>query len=184
MEGEIRIEDSPFEELIRAAWETRDIDSDGYLFGETILKKTKSLWIIHSVHPTQLADRTPLKVIPKKGAERAEFFLFHKPIGEFHSHVDSILRENGEKKKIRSRLYLTKADFERLNDEKYEIEIVIGVRKTNRVMKLQYNPYLISSYMVNGAPYRFDISGYYIDGGKRRAKMTISEKASKEIGIA
>ena len=174
--AKIYFQTTPFEGLIKSAYETLRVECQGSLFGR---RNPKTLeWFIESILPSQLVDRKPDGVyfINKLAAPREEAELIKEKIGEYHSHT--MFRKDHAKK-----VCMSKFDAEMLKQRKDEIEIIIGVKKA-KITTLPNNPFLATCYIRNkGNLYRFDIGGYHYSGKLRRAEIIVPEKVIREFGV-
>jgi proteasome lid subunit RPN8/RPN11 len=178
----IKLRDLALEEIIRSAWETLKIESDGILFGKLIVNGHKRIFDVFSVHPFQLAERYPNGVYLQDGSERAGHYFFNSVVGEFHSHPTSRKQRKGVRKTDPGRVYLGKEkDLPQLKKTPEQIEMVIAWRKTNRDYSLTHNPYKLSFYLEdNKRFYRFDIGGYHLVGNRHlKAEMVVSKRFEK-----
>lgn len=189
MKGKIRLTDPALEEIIRSAWETKDVESTGYLYGRHYLAKGISFWYISFAHAMQLAERTPNGCNSFEDGNR-HCYHFYQDVGGFHSHPTSRKQKNGIRKKSPGRVYLSKdGDIpnlkERLEERPHEIEIVVGLRKANKIHDLPLCKYLVSYYLHDldtKKNYRIQIGGYYLDNGRvRKAEILVSKRASKVV---
>ena len=178
MGARIHIQELPFEEIVRSAYETLKVECQGVLFGERVEKKDSLLLVVESAHPIQLTKRYPTQNIPQNGSGRSDLTLLNENIGDYHSHptrgIDVGL------------IRLGKLDRKNLEDDNQKIMLLVALREVNRTRKLIYNPYLISGYFSSdiegeNKTYRLLIGGYYHNGKIRRAEISVPRKILRII---
>ncbi len=172
-EGKIYFEANPFEEIIRSAYETLRVECIGTLFGQKYEKKSRLIWIVESAHPTQLAERLADRV--SSGCERGDIDILSKNIGGYHSHTMF-------RKSHITRVSMSSTDVEYLKETPENIEIVIGVKKAKIKRKRKNNPLIKACYISeNGSLYKFEVGGYYLDKGLKRAEIIVPKKVLNQF---
>ena len=187
-EAKIYIKKPAIEEIYAFVSQKPRLECEGQLKGEKIkkLNENKLLYIVECTVPYGYSKRTPNSVQTDNGSrKRSEFSLFYKKIGEYHSHVTSIMQKNGEKYEDIARVKFSKSDKEFLKESPKNIELVIAIRKIEVKKKISNdNPMLISFYVGKNEIYRVDIGGYYCDplnSKIRRASLDAPEKVLRGL---
>lgn len=184
----ILIEENPLEEILRSTSETlyrktnRKKECFVYLFGNTPINNYR--WVVESAHAVQLVDRYPGSIkCFEEDLARAKFCLKNKFIGDYHSHVPSIVQKNGEKKEIAGVVGLSKTDQENLANNIDKINLIAGVNEVFLKRKLtNNNSILLSGYLeVEGITYKIDMGGYYFDNRIKRAIIEAPKSILKLI---
>lgn len=182
MSNKIIIKDVPFEELLRSAYEILKKEDGGVLFGEKTERKQGLLWVVESAHAFQLIERYPGSL--GEACERASWGLLYEKLGEYHSHITTIIQRNNEKYINPARVALSVGDKYQLKENPQDIEVITGLREVSRAGKFSENPFLAKGHIrENGRIYRVDVGGYYYIPkiGFRRAKIEVSKRIRKLI---
>ncbi len=182
MLAKIRIQEIPFEEILRSSYETLSIECIGTLFGEDIETRRRLLWVVEAAHPIQLAKRFSASTYPEDGSIRADWSLLYDVLGGYHLHPTGRKQRKGIRRNEPGRVYLSRQDREDLVNDEVKIEVVSALRMVKKPRKLKENPFLISGYLRCGErDYRVDVGGYYYNGGIRKAVIEVPRKILKMI---
>lgn len=174
--AKILIQELPFEEILRACYETLNVESSGNLYGHTEHNRGNLIWVVEAAHPEQLAKRTPRGFEPLPGCERSGWTLFTDYIGGFHLHPRARVQKKGNRKINNGLIYMSKQD-KKIFNENHHIELVVTLNPVLKTERLKNeNPYLVSGYIYANGVFRFNVGGYYYNSGVRRAEIVVPEK--------
>ena len=178
MNGKIYIQDKPFEEIIRSAYESSRVECMGNLFG---VRKNGFIWNVEQVHPIQIADRFPTS-ISTYDTFRGEWSFLNNHIGFFHSHVTSRESYDGVRLTLQPRANFSAEDIKDITLFPGKLELVIAIKRVKNRRRANQNPRFISGYIEDkNRLYRFDIGACYNNSGFRRAELEISDKMRRLV---
>ena len=178
MPGKIYIQDNPFEEILRSAYETLRVECMGNLFGRQ--EKGQS-WVVEQVHPVQIADRSPT-IVSTYDSFRGEWSFFDNHIGFFHSHVPASESLGVIRLKLQPRANFSAEDVADLKRMPRKVELVTAIKRVKSRREVNHNPRLISGYIEGqNKIYRFDMAACYYDSIVHRAELAISDRMRRLI---
>jgi len=177
MQGRIYIEDDPFEEILRSAYEALRVECIGKLFGRA---EKDFNWVIEQAHASQLAYRLPASV--DLYDSRDEWSFQGNYIGDYHSHVCLRGTYEGIRLPMLPKPNFSQADLKDVKAGTTQIELVIAIKKVKNLGRINNNPRLISGYILDKKNLcRFDIAACYYNSVIRRAELEISDKMRRLI---
>ncbi len=176
------IEEVPFEEILRSAYETLSVEGGGFLFGRIENQNDSLLYIVQSAHPIQLAKRTPSYI--EGETSRASWPGLRTQIGGYHTHPRGRAQNNGERFIENGKLKLSPLDKRNLKSDREEIEIIIALKKAaGRKYQFSNNdPFVIKGY-INGEKnsYPFEMGAYVHNGRLRRCQLHVAPTILKQF---
>ena len=173
MNYKVYIQELPFEEILRSAYETLKVECQGVLFGEQQEKRNGLTWVVESAHPIQLAKRESGRTTPQDN-RRGDWSLISDKIGEYHSHTWD---ENSV-----GLIKLSEEDKNGLTNDGFQTEIITTIKEVKVTRKVGENLYLVSGYIFHeGRKYKIDIGSYYYNGRIRRAEISVPRRILRMI---